>query len=56
MNEKEKRRFNQMADEDKTRYEVEMVCYGGSMPTAQIMKGAKRTKKKKDPNAPKRSM
>ena len=56
MNEKEKRRFNQMAEEDKKRYEVEMACYGGTAPTGQIMKGTKRTKKKKDPNAPKRSM
>jgi len=56
MTEKEKRRFNQMADADKKRYDVEMVCYGNGPPSAPVVKGAKRTKKKKDPNAPKRSM
>ena len=38
------------------RYDVEMACYGNSPPSGQILKGAKRAKKKKDPNAPKRSM
>ena len=88
MTEKEKRRFNQMADADKKvrafvnsamigekikpskllpkrplifiyplqRYDVEMACYGNNVPTGPLMKSAKRTKKKKDPNAPKRSM
>ena len=95
MTEKEKRRFNQMADADKKvrplleymmirsiawmtklslvpvlfrkfiiilyiyplqRYDVEMACYGNNAPSGPLMKSAKRTKKKKDPNAPKRSM
>lgn len=33
-----------------------MACYGSTPPSGQMLKGAKRTKKKKDPNAPKRSM
>jgi len=56
MTEKEKRRFNQMADADKKRYDVEMQVYGNNPPSGQLLKSAKRTKKKKDPNAPKRSM
>jgi len=52
MSEKEKKRFQEMADRDKKRYELEMQDY---VPA----KGEKRGKKRrhtKDPNAPKRSL
>lgn len=52
MSEKEKKRFQEMADRDKKRYELEMQDY---VPP----KGEKRGKKRhhtKDPNAPKRSL
>jgi len=49
MNDKEKKTFNDMTEMDRIRYEREMKEYvsRGGKPT-------KRTKKKKDPNAPKR--
>jgi len=48
MSEKEKKAFNDMADRDRIRYEREMKNY---VPPAGT-KG--KSKKKKDPNAPKR--
>ena len=51
MSEKEKKRFVEMADRDKARFEAEMKHYvpppGGK---------AKGTRRKKDPNAPKRAL
>lgn len=50
MTDKEKKRFHEMADKDKGRYEHEMANY-------KPPKGTKAGKrKKKDPNAPKRAM
>lgn len=51
MTDKEKKRFNDMADRDKGRYDREMVGY---VPPKGEKGGKKR--KKKDPNAPKRAM
>lgn len=51
MNDKEKTRFQQMAEKDKKRYESEMANYKPS----KNDKGKKR-KRTKDPNAPKRSL
>ena len=51
MTPKEKKRFEDMAEQDKSRYEKEMTNYvPSSSPTG---KGKKRTK---DPNAPKRAL
>lgn len=47
MSPKEKGKFEEMAKNDKVRYDREMKSY---VPP----KGAKKGKKKKDPNAPKR--
>lgn len=47
----EKRRFEQMADKDKARYEREMASYVPSDGST-----AKKRKQKKDPNAPKRAL
>jgi len=47
MNDKEKKTFNDMAEKDRVRYEVEMKNY-------HPPEGKQRKKKKKDPNAPKR--
>lgn len=47
---KEKKRFEEMAEQDKARYEREMNHY---TPGAGLTKGGKR---KKDPNAPKRAL
>ena len=49
MNDKEKKTFNDMTEMDRIRYEREMKEY-----VSRGGKAAKRTKKKKDPNAPKR--
>jgi len=49
MNDKEKKTFNDMTEMDRIRYEREMKKY-----VSRGGKAAKRTKKKKDPNAPKR--
>jgi len=51
MNDKEKRRFHEMADRDKARYDSEMVHY-------KPLKGETRGKKRKtkDPSAPKRPL
>ena len=48
MSEKEKKTFNDMAEKDRIRYEREMKSY---VPPSG---DGKKTKKKKDPNAPKR--
>lgn len=52
MNEPEKKRFHQMSEKDKKRWENEMSTYvpkeGG--------RGGKGSRKKKDPNAPKRAL
>lgn len=47
MSVKEKGKFEEMAKQDKARYEKEMMNYVPS-------RGGKRKKKFKDPNAPKR--
>lgn len=52
MSEAEKKRFQDMADRDKKRFEHEMKGY--SPPKGE--KGKRRRKGKKDPNAPKRSL
>jgi hypothetical protein len=51
MSEKEKKRFQEMADRDKNRYESEMQDY--VPPMGEKGRGKKRAK---DPNAPKRSL
>jgi len=51
MSDMEKKRFNMLADCDKKRYEHEMKTF---KPQADASKGKKKTKKVKDPNAPKR--
>lgn len=53
MNEKEKKRFHEMADKDKQRYDTEMQSY--IPPKGEKVRGKKR-KQIKDPNAPKRSL
>jgi len=53
MNEKEKKRFHEMADKDKLRYDTEMQSY--IPPKGEKVRGKKR-KQIKDPNAPKRSL
>lgn len=55
MTDKEKKRFNQMAESDKRRYELEMGSY---VPPNMVQQGKKgrKVKKMKDPNAPKRAM
>jgi len=55
MTDKEKKRFNQMAENDKKRYEAEMDSYVPPNMTNVAKKGRKQ-KKLKDPNAPKRAM
>lgn len=52
MTPKEKKRFEDMAEKDKGRYEREMATYVPP-PGAPPVKGKKRTK---DPNAPKRPL
>jgi len=51
MTPKEKKRFEEMAEKDKARYEKEMANY--VPPPGTVVKGKKRTK---DPNAPKRAL
>lgn len=53
MSEKEKKRFQEMADRDKKRYEMEMQDY--VPPKGEKGRGKKR-RHTKDPNAPKRSL
>ena len=52
MTPKEKKRFEDMADRDKARYEREMSSY---VPTGGQV-GKKSRKRTKDPNAPKRAL
>lgn len=52
MSAKEKRRFEEMAERDKSRYEKDMANYD---PPAGGATG-KRKKRGKDPNAPKRAL
>lgn len=51
MSAKEKRRFEEMAEKDKSRYEAEMQNY-----TPKPGEKVGRKKREKDPNAPKRSL
>lgn len=51
MTPKEKKRFEEMAEKDKVRYEKEMANY--VPPAGAPVRGKKRTK---DPNAPKRAL
>lgn len=54
MSDKEKKRFHELAEKDKKRYETEMKDYTPS----ENEKGrrSKKRKQMKDPNAPKRSL
>jgi high mobility group protein B1 len=53
MLDKEKKRFHEMAEKDKKRYDSEMEGY--TPPKGEKARGKKR-KHVKDPNAPKRSL
>jgi len=53
MSEPEKKRFHQMADKDKKRYETEMSTY---TPVGGKAEKGGRKRKTKDPNAPKRAL
>ncbi len=53
MSDNEKKRFNQMAEQDKKRFDVEMANYN---PGDAPKRGRGKNKKMKDPNAPKRCM
>lgn len=53
MSDKEKKRFHEMAETDKKRYDTEMQSY--TPPKGEKQRG-KRRKQQKDPNAPKRSL
>lgn len=57
MKDKEKKRFQELSEKDKERYDNEMLEYvpppGGDMKQSRGKKG---TKQKKDPNAPKRAL
>lgn len=53
MSEKEKKRFQEMADRDKKRYELEMQDY---VPAKGDKGRGKKRRHTKDPNAPKRSL
>jgi high mobility group protein B1 len=48
-------RFNMLAESDERRFDVEMKAYSHGK-GAGVVTGAKRAKKVKDPNAPKRPM
>lgn len=54
MLDKEKKRFHEMAEKDKQRYDLEMSNY--VPPKGVIMGRGKKRKHMKDPNAPKRSL
>ena len=54
MTDKEKRRFQEMAEKDKERYENEMQHY--QPPDGQGKGRPKKRKKPKDPDAPKRAL
>ena len=53
MSDMEKKRFNMLSECDKKRYEHEMKTF---RPQGEPSKGKRKTKKVKDPNAPKRPM
>lgn len=54
MVDKEKKRFHEMAEKDKQRYEQEMQNY--VPPKGTVVGRGKKRKQIKDPNAPKRSL
>lgn len=54
MLDKEKKRFHEMAEKDKQRYDLEMQNY--VPPKGTIVGRGKKRKQIKDPNAPKRSL
>lgn len=54
MLDKEKKRFHEMAEKDKQRYDLEMQNY--VPPKGVVMGRGKKRKQIKDPNAPKRSL
>ena len=54
MSDKEKKRFHEMADKDKKRYETEMKGYTPS--ESEKNKRGKKRKQIKDPNAPKKAL
>lgn len=54
MVDKEKKRFHEMAEKDKQRYETEMQNY--VPPKGTVVGRGKKRKQIKDPNAPKRSL
>lgn len=54
MLDKEKKRFHEMAEKDKARYELEMQSY--VPPKGVVIGRGKKRKQIKDPNAPKRSL
>jgi len=54
MSDKEKKRFQDMADRDKKRYDQEMQDYVPAK--GEKVRGGKRKRQTKDPNAPKRSL
>lgn len=57
MTDKEKLKFRQLSEEDKKRYDVEMAAFNPTPAQANNpTKPQKNKKRKKDPNAPKRSM
>jgi len=56
MSDKEKKRFQEMADRDKQRYDHEMQGYVPPVPVGGKGRGGKKVKKVKDPNAPKRAL
>jgi len=57
MSDPEKKRFHQMAEKDKKRYESEMSTYTPAVSNLRAGgKGSRGGKKKKDPNAPKRAL
>lgn len=53
MLDKEKKRFHEMAEKDKARYDLEMQSY---VPPKGVVQRGKKRKQIKDPNAPKRSL
>lgn len=53
MLDKEKKRFHEMAENDKKRYDTEMLSY---TPAKGEKQRGKKRKMVKDPNAPKRSL
>lgn len=54
MLDKEKKRFHEMAEKDKKRYDLEMSSY--VPPKGTVIGRGKKRKQVKDPNAPKRSL